>query len=504
MKLNFDKGFILYIIVLSVFLIYSFTYNYVFSDEGTHILLSKFYKDLLSSIPQTGLSFDNLYKFGINYLVYYPKLQIAYPPLFHLTNSLAFTFFGSSVFVARLVNLVYSILTFSVFYLLVKKYFNPKIAFVSTIFFSLSTYSLLYVSRAFQDFASYFFILLSILVFTQALEKKSYKHFVLLSITTVLAILAKQISVILVLFFLVYLLSRKDLKYKRIWFLLVYLILIIFFISPYILILNSVGGFEINKIVAVGYASQQGEPTNLLDPFFWLYFLIVPFSFAPFTPIFLLCLVFYIYKREKYWKEFLIFFLIFYVSLSIIPNKELRFSQLFLLPAYISTSLILSKFKNKFLISLTVLYLIVSLVIFIPTIQTYPQEKIIEKIYKNIPEDSGIALLSDDEPFFSSVLIANLALKNIKSPILRSCVFLDKEREDILKILDESNVYFIVYSTWSKDKTIEKIKDNISLSFSVSENNLTTEVYVYKNFKNKIPERLCNYICLTGEKICET
>ena len=506
MRNIYTTSFIIYLSVLSLFLIYTFTYNYVFSDEGTHLLLSIFYKDVISNLPQTGLSYEKIYNFGINYLVHYPKLQIAYPPLYHLANAASFFVFGESVFLARLVNLFFAVLTFSVFYVLVRKYFNEKTAFISTIFFSFSSYSLLYASRAFQDFTAYFFIILSIWVFAKVIETKKTKYFLILSLTSSLAVLSKQISAIAVVFFVAYLLYRKDMKPARFKNLALFISVLALLLSPYAAILKMSGGFEINKIVAIGYASQQGEPTNPFDPMFWLYFLVQPIFFAPFSTMFLSLFTFYLYKKERYWKEFLIFFLVFYISLSAIPNKEQRFSQLFTLPCYVAAGFCLSKIKNKAILpAIIILYFAVSLLIFYPTIQSYPQEKISEDVYKNLPNGAAISLFSDDEPMFSSALIADIRLldKNGKAVIIRSCAFSNKTKEDILKILDETNTYFVLHSEWSKDKTIEKIKDSLRLTSETVKNNMTTRVYTYNNFKNKKPEKICNYICLTGEKICE-
>lgn len=504
MKIIYTKAFIIYLAIFSAFLISTFSYNHVFSDEGTHLLLSVFYKDLISNLPSLGFSYNRIYDFSINYLVHYPKLQIAYPPVYHISNALAFFILEPSIFAARLVNLLYAVLTFCVFFILVKKYSNEKTAFISTIFFSSSAYSLLYASRAFQDFSAYFFILLSLFIFSEAIEKQKTKYSVLLSITIALSILSKQISGILVLFFIAYVVLRKDIIPKqKARHIAAFLIPAIVILIPYILLLKSVGGFEINQIVAVNYAGQQGEPTNILDPMFWLYLIIQPAFSAPFTILFFLSLVYYIRKKEKYWKEFLLFSLIFYFSLSIIPNKELRFSQLFLLPAYIAFSSYLTKFKNKAIVpGIILVYIIISLAVFYPSIQSYPQQKVSDYLIEKIPENASIALLSDDEPLFSSSIISSLAANGTNSAIIRPCAFGNKTKEGILKILDESNTYFLVYSAWTQDKTIEKIKETLNLETSISYNNLTTEIYTYKNFQNKKPQKLCNYICLTGEKIC--
>ena len=496
---------LVYLLAFSTILISTFSYNYTFSDEGTHFVLSVFYKDLITSLPSIGFSYTTIYNYGINYLVHYPKLQIAYPPVFHLTNLIPFAVFGPSVFLMRLVNLAYSISAFFLFFLLTKKYFGQQTAFVSTVFFSASTYSLLYASRAFQDFSAFFFILTSIWLFSKACESKETKYFLLCGIASAVSILSKQISAILVIFFFIHFgykhRTKKGLKYF-----ISFLIPLLIILTPYLALLKSVGGFEINRIVAVDYASQQGEPTNPMSPLYWLDFLVNPTFFAPFSIVFVCFLAFYIYKKEKLWKEFLVFFLVFYISLSAIPNKELRFSQLFLLPAYVAAASYLVKSKNKILLpSVLVLYILVSASLFYPTIQSYPQSEVADKIYKSLPAGASVSMFSDEEPLFSSALMSELLSmdKNKSLVIIRPCAFGNKTGEQITQILDESNTYFVVYSPWSQDKSIGKIANLLEPAFSVSGKNLTTEVYKYKNFQNKQPEKACNYICLTGEKICE-
>jgi hypothetical protein len=94
---KYDKIFILYLVFLFIFLFLTFEFNSLLADEGTHLLLSAFYKDLIFNILQTrNFSFNHAYEFGIRYLVHYPKLQIAYPPLYHLTTAIVFSLFGLS------------------------------------------------------------------------------------------------------------------------------------------------------------------------------------------------------------------------------------------------------------------------------------------------------------------------------------------------------------------------------------------------------------------------
>jgi 4-amino-4-deoxy-L-arabinose transferase-like glycosyltransferase len=512
---KYDKTFLLYLLSLFVFLLFTFNFNSLVADEGTHLLLSAFYKDLISDILQTkNFSFAHAYNFGINYLVHYPKLQIAYPPLYHLTTAVVFSLFGLSEFLGRLVNLLYAIGSFFIFYLLARKIFSSKVALMATIIFSFSPISLLYSSRALQDFSMYFFVLLATYIFSFSLKhltkmsRKSILLFLSLGLTTFLAAMGKQMGGIIALLFLsVFLLQLFKLKSKKIALFHISLFLLTFLslLLPYLFILSKVGGIEINKLVAIDYAAQQGEPTSLLDPYFWLWYLIQPtLTLSHFLPLFLASLIIFACKKEKNWKILLGWFILFYLSLTLIPNKEVRFSQLFLLPCYATTAFYLNKLKKDFYwITFLVIYVIISLYTFIPKIHYYPAREISYQIYNSLPEGGNVAVFSEGDPFFSSVLMWHLRVLDEKRKIqvFRACIFDNKTREEILQTIKDNNIHTIVYQTW-QPRNIEELKPYFKLKFKVSKNGFTTEVYEFKDFQLKQRERICNFICLTRKEVC--
>lgn len=517
---KYDKILFAYLFILGVFLFLTFPFNSLVADEGTHLILSVFYRDLIFYLFETGdFSFDNAYNYGINYLVHYPKLQIAYPPLYHLTNALAFTLFDISETVGRVVNSLYALGSFLLFYLIIKKFFNPKTALLSTFLFSFSPLSLYYSSRAMQDFTMFFFLLLSVYIFSFAIKhitkisRRSFLLFSLVGFTVFLAAMGKQMGGIVIFFFLIILAYRflkqknkKPIALNSTVLLCAFLIPLI----PYLIVLEAVGGFEINKLVAIGYAYDQGEPTSLFDPYFWVWYPVNASLHAPFTPLFLLVFIFFIYRKEKYWKPLLLWFLVFYVSLTLIPNKEPRFFQIFFLPAYLVAGLYLTRIKTAgkqlFLPAFLLSYSIISLFIFVPTIQYYPSKEISQQTFSLLPKNANIALFSEADPLFSSVIIWNIRVldedKNIQ--IFRACIFDNKTKEEILQTLKENNIHTIVYQTWNPNPKINEIKNNIQLTSTITLNNFTTEIYTVKNFTAVKREKICNYICLTREKVCST
>lgn len=510
----FDKLIIVYLSFLSLFLIYIFYLNSLSPDEGTHLLLSVFYKDLISHLIETrDFSFNNAYDYGIKYLTTYPKLQIAYPPLYHLSNVIIFSIFGISIFAGRLVNLIYTIMALLIFYLIVKKISNPKIAFISTFLFSFSPISIYSASSVTMDFSVFFWLLLSVYMFIRSIKEKKGKFFFLTGILVFLATLSKQMGGMIIFFFSLVLLNgvlyKRKARSQNLKFMIILILSFSLPLLPYLFILNKVGGFEINKMVAIGYASTSGEPTSLLDPMFWLYYFYTVMNLGNvnsfiFLPLFLFSFIFYIYNKNPYWKKILLFFLVFYIGLSLIPNKEPRFSQYFLLPSFFTLGYYLSKTKKSLVSLFLILYVITTLYVFLPTINYYPVEFVANYIYENISENGNVATFSDIDPLHSSVVMWHLSQldEDRKIRVYRTCVFDGKEKEEILELLKNNNIYFVIYSTWSKNNQIEKIKDNLTLINKVNSNGLTTEIYAVDNFRYDPNKKICNYICLTKQTIC--
>lgn len=523
MKLdNADKIFAAYLAALFIFLFLTFQYNSLISDEGTHLMLSAFYKDLMTNVAQTGdFSFQHAYRFGINYLVRYPKLQIAYPPLYHLTNAAAFSIFGLSETVARSVNLLYATGSFALFYLIVKKYLSARAALLSAILFSFSPLTLFFSSRALQDFSMFFFLLLSAYIFSFAIRRagevsrRSVLLFALAGFTAFLAAMGKQTGGIVAIFFMAVLAykflrqksGRRQIAANSAALLFAFLIPL----APYLLALNAVGGFEINRIVAVDYGGYQGEPTSLADPLFWLWYPINALLIMPLTPLFLLAFAWLVFRKQNQWKPMLLWFSIFFVLLTLIPNKEPRFYQIFFLPVYAAAGFCLERILSSKKIQIRLLaplffvaYFAVSLLFFIPTVQYYPSKEIAQQAFRSLPSGANIALFSEADPLFSSAVMWNVrTLDNEKSAaIYRSCAFGNETAGEILQTLKENNIYSIIYQTWSPDARIEGIRPYLNLENTVTKNNLTTEIYSVKNFSETGQEKLCNYVCLTGQKIC--
>jgi 4-amino-4-deoxy-L-arabinose transferase-like glycosyltransferase len=508
MAKKMDKIFLVYLIILFAGLLILAFSNSLFSDEGTHLMLSVFYRDLIGNVVETGdFSVSHMYQYGIDYLTDYPKLQIAYPPVYHFTAGASFALFGLTEYAGRVVSIIYTILFLAVLYLLVRKYFGSKLAFLAAALFSLSPYTLFSSTRVMQDFSMFFWLLLSVYIFSYAMERKHAWLFALTGLTAALATLSKQMGAFVMVFFiLVILFSERGWKMK-LKNLGVMILLFSVLVVPYLYILGSVGGFEINQVVATFYAVEGGQPLSLSDPFYWTYYLIkVPFANILFVPL-LASFLYYVYRKEKHWKHMLIWFIVFYMSLTMIPHKVLRFYELFSLPFYITAGFYILKVNRKVRFSGAALvagYFIISLYIFLPSIGFYPAGSVTEDLYSSLPEGGNLGFISDADPLYSSVVMWHLrVLDNDRDvAVYRACVFDGKTREEIVEIIEKSNIAYLIYPTWKETEAFELIEDELDLVFNVTNGDMRTEVYKYRGFEFRERPDKCNYICLTQEEIC--
>lgn len=497
-KLNiFDKIFIIYIIVLFFSLLISFQFSSLIPDEGTHLLLSSFYKDLASNIIQTwDFSFQNAYQYGINYLIHYPKLQIAYPPLFHFTTAfLYYPLLGASEMAGRLSNLIYATLAFVIFFIITRKYFDSKTALMATVFFSFWPFSLYFSSRVLIDFTAFFWILVSVVFFIFALENKRTRFFALAGFLTFLATMGKQMGAFLILFFLFCSVWKKQ-NLKNI---LVLLLCFSMPLIPYLFVLNKAGGFEINMLVAVDAAAVQGESLSMSDTAYWTYYITRPIIYMPFTAVFFLAFFFYVYKKEKYWKEFLLWFLIFFVCLSVIPNKATRFYQFFALPFYVIAAHYLAKIESKAaILAVFSIYIIWSLVIFLPTIEYQPIKEVSDYIFENIPSGANVVFLSEEGQYFSSSYMFFLAKRDVSKNIFvyRVCTFIGKTGEEVYNFLKKNSVFYVIgdYSVYNDYNILKE-------SLIPIKNFGNIKLFRFKDFESA-KTRNCNFICVLNKEVC--
>lgn len=506
---KFDKIFLVYLIVILTFSISTFSLTSLTPDEGTHLLLSLFYRNLVGNIIDTGdFSFSHIYDFGINYLIHYPKLQIAYPPVYHITNGLIFySIFGINEVAGRLCSLFYGILTFIVFYLIIKKHSNAKTALLSTMFFSMLPLTLFYTTHAMMDFSSLFWMLMSVYIYMIAHKTKKTKYFGLAGFAAALAALSKQMSGFVILFFLIHSIWKKE-KLKNIIILLLFLTIPLI---PYIIALTSVGGLEINELVAVKYAFTQHEPTQYLDPMLWIYYIYKAVLLEPIVLLFILCLVFYIYQKKPHWKQMLLWFSIFYILLTLIPNKEPRFFHFFMIPAYFTAGYYFAKFSEikpkKISNVIIILFLVLFTAYSVAGLCAYwhqtPVKEMSSYIYNTVPDNGRIFFASEFDDYSSSsgymFYLASMD-NDMKIITYRPCIFYNKTDQEKLDILKSNAIYYVVGKLNNSYANLEGLSKYLEPVDFGAEPKDGIMLYKFKQFKPS--QKTCNYICLVEKEYC--
>ena len=470
-------------------------------DEGTHLLLAIFYRDLFAHVIETGVSFDNAWNYGLEYLLHYPKLQIAYPPVYHFLLAFLFIFFQSEL-VGRFISTVLYILSASLVFKITRKISSPKAALISSTAFLSYLYVFRFSFLAQQDMCVYFFTLLSLYFFLEMGKNSTPRNIFLLGVLCSLAALSKQMGgVTAFIYALIFLTEKAQLKEraKNISLLLLGFSVLVL---PYAVLLSKIGGMEINMFQGFYYAFSQGEPTSYLNPMLWLWYIVKTFLEYPPVIVLFAALAIYVRERKTYWKEFFVFSLLFYLTLSVILNKELRFSTFFLIPAFISLGALTER-KSIFALSAILLLFLPSLALTFSSSFSFPVSEVIELF----TEKGNVAYFGESGKNmpFSSVIMwmsrkaeGNKALEEQRHHF-RGCNFVNlTDEESVFAALKKKGVrYLIVYPNSPVNVSLlGKVK--VLKKFETKDGNL--EVYEFLDYEESA--EFCNRICLTGWKLC--
>lgn len=104
---------------------------------------------------------------------------------------------------------LFSILTLFVGYIFAKKLFDKKIAFLTLVLLTVSPLGLAIGRRALQDSIVSFFVLTSLYLFYEALNSKNILWAVLFTFSFYASVMIKETSILLAVFFIIYILHEK-------------------------------------------------------------------------------------------------------------------------------------------------------------------------------------------------------------------------------------------------------------------------------------------------------
>jgi len=210
-------------------------------------------------------------------------------------------------------------------YLLGKKLFNEKVGLYSAILFLLIPLHVIYSAKILTGVLFTFFVLLTFLIFWKGYEENNKKYKVLFGVFLALALLSRYTALWIMPIFLIYFLVRdksiKFLKDKYLWYsvLAFFGTLIPWFIYGIFEYNNPIGAF-IHGAKASGYWGGLQSWTFFFE-YWWQMFSIIGF-------IFLIALIYILYKKDFFKKEIylLLIWFAFFLGMAIyMPHKEDRF-----------------------------------------------------------------------------------------------------------------------------------------------------------------------------------
>jgi hypothetical protein len=476
------------------------------ADEGTHNLLGLFFFNFINDwIKYPTLSFNKIYDYTMSYLVYYPKLSLYYPPLFHIILSFTYRVFEISSTTGDLTTLFFSVGAGTLMYLFSKNFLkNPKIGLVSALIFFLSPMILRLSVKTLTDIPTLFFFFSSIYIYFLSLKTNKTKYFVVSSFVFSLAFLTKWNTALALPIILLYTLLEQRESLKK---LILSFILIGVLLSPYILLAYKAGFLLLplkSSLVEAGYNEGDPQYTSIGG---WLYYPL-KLSEKYFTfPIFILSLfslTLYSKNREKHWKLFLVWFLVCYLFFTWLPNKDPRYILLIIPPLIIPLSrLILSTpqiIKIPLLFFICVFLLVSSYMHLKPFMYVTDFPSVVDEVTK---EDGNILLASETNWFYSSSFMFNLASTNNipEKKVFRPCILDDY---NISEILQNEGIRYVIITDPSYEmyeKNIEIVKETSSLVL-LKTIGKTNKIMIYNNTKYHTTDSKCNYVCLLEDWIC--
>jgi len=210
-------------------------------------------------------------------------------------------------------------------YLLGKKLFNEKVALYSAILFLLIPLHIIYSAKILTGVLFTFFVLLTFFSFWKGYEEGSKKHKVLFGVFLALALLSRYTALWIMPIFLLYFLARdkslKFLKDKYLWYsiLAFFGTLIPWFIYGIFEYNNPIGAFIHGAKASAYWGGLQSW--HFFFDYWWQMFSIIGI-------IFVIALIYILYKKEFFKKEvyLLLIWFAFFLGMAIyMTHKEDRF-----------------------------------------------------------------------------------------------------------------------------------------------------------------------------------
>jgi len=287
----------------------------------------------------------------------WPKMGFRAPLLPYLIS--IFYFFNLEFLTNFLMPLI-GALSVILVYKLGKELFNKKVALISSLFFAFIPLHVFYSGRILTGVLFTFFVLLAFLSFWKGYEENNKTHKILFGVFLALALLSRYTALWIMPIFLIYFLIRdkslkflKD-KYLGYSILAFFITLVPWFIYGIFEYNNPIGAFIHGAKASAYWGGLQSW--HFFFDYWWQMFSIIGF-------VFLIALIFILYKKEFLKREIylLLIWFAFFLGMAIyMPHKEERFilavvPTIALLSGYFIDKI--KKYKNLVLIGIIIIIL---------------------------------------------------------------------------------------------------------------------------------------------------
>jgi 4-amino-4-deoxy-L-arabinose transferase-like glycosyltransferase len=280
-----------------------------------------------------------------------------YPPLYDLATAVSFQVFGTSLFSARLVSAVFSVLSLGVVFELAYTMYNGKTALLTTILLGIMPGYFWLSRQALLEIMLLFFVMVTLLVFFRWIQNKKDKYLVLAGLAVGLGFLTKYQAVVAGVIMVISLVFLVRHQLRRVFsrFILT-VVAAVLVVVPWIVIAYQVYASKIFSQWI--YALQVGNPEKSIysdrypSPIFYLIDIVWPYNnFHPisiFIYIFGLAgLGFLIWRHNKSDQYIILWFATVFVFFSLIANKEWRYVLPLFSALAISASVLILFLYNK-------------------------------------------------------------------------------------------------------------------------------------------------------------
>ncbi len=477
------------------------------ADEGTHLTLALFYRDLLSAAPGLGWDPGLMYQFGLSYLVHYPKLTVTYLPFYHLTLAPLMSF-STSVLAGRALSLAYFLLTMLVVYHVGSRHFGGRrTGMISAVLFASLPMAWWGAFRVSMDWAAYLLCFSGIAAYLWAFSRdgpaaerwqRRYGRYSVASVIAFLALMSRIFAVFPIAAMLLH--SAMYGGKPRVRRLLALSIPFVLLAVPALFAFNYFGGLDASISVAAEASNAPWSVGGLLAPFFyaWIYPL-ETFGIG----ITVLAAAFLSVRKcpenPKY--AFLLLWLaVSYVSLT--PFQNHRYASFVLMPVVLLAANWFGSLEGtrKLLVPLLLAALLA-----IPLFSSYSEavagsgQRAAELAIASYISGSGgnIGIL-DENPVFSSVYIwyASASDPGKVRSVYRPCFFGEK---DVLERMRSTGITTLIATRGGTNYGLVR---NLTAGGPVLVEDAGGSVIEVYEIPGAARSENCNFICLTGGYVC--